>query len=179
MRHDKVGSVMTAEVVRAAYGTPFEEVTRLFAEHRISGLPVIDEGEKVVGVLSETDLAAPRAGSPGPSRRRVAPASAPTGAARRRAAASGARTAGQLMTGPPVTVHAEATVAEAARTMTERGVARLVVVDEEDRLVGIVTRRDLLQVFLRPGPGVHDEVTGEIPARQDRDDVSEGRPRVR
>ncbi|MGW5330959.1 CBS domain-containing protein [Streptomyces sp. NPDC004014] len=179
MRHDKVGSVMTAEVVRAAYGTTFEEVTRLFAEHRVSGLPVIDEDEKVVGVLSETDLVAPRGGSPGPTRRRIAPVPALTGAGRRRAAAGGARTAGQLMTGPPVTVRAEATVAEAARTMTERGVARLVVVDEEDRLVGIVTRRDLLQVFRKPGPGVHDEVTGEVPARQGRDDVAEGRPRIR
>lgn len=43
MKHDKVGSVMTSEVVRATYGTPFKEVARLLADHRISGLPVVDE----------------------------------------------------------------------------------------------------------------------------------------
>ncbi|MFJ9831221.1 CBS domain-containing protein [Streptomyces sp. NPDC101169] len=66
------------------------------------------------------------------------------------------------MTVPPVTVRARATVAEAARTMTERGVERLPVVDEEGRLVGIVGRRDLLQVFLRPDHGIRDEVIEEI-----------------
>lgn len=161
MKRDKVGSVMTTEVVRAAYGTPFREVARLLAEHRISGLPVVDEDEKVVGVLSETDLVARQAEPPEPARRRL-PALALTGAARRRAAKGRARTAGQLMTEPPVTVGAGATVAQAARTMTERGVERLPVVDEEDRLVGIVTRRDLLQVFLKPDRGIRDEVIEEI-----------------
>ncbi|MEU1464262.1 CBS domain-containing protein [Streptomyces sp. NPDC005727] len=161
MKHDKVGSVMTTEVVRAAYGTPFKEVARLLAEHRISGLPVVDEDEKVVGVLSEADLVARQAEPPEPARRRL-PALALTGAARRRAAKDRARTAGRLMTEPPVTVGAGATVAEAARTMTERGVERLPVVDEEDRLVGIVTRRDLLQVFLKPDRGIRDEVIEEI-----------------
>ncbi len=54
------------------------------------------------------------------------------------------------MTVPPITVHAEETIAQAARIMTEQDVERLPVLDEEDRLVGIVTRRDLLKVFLRP-----------------------------
>ncbi|MFF4037654.1 CBS domain-containing protein [Streptomyces sp. NPDC001816] len=163
MRHDKVGSVMTTEVVRAGYGTPFKEVARLLAEHRISGLPVVDEDERVIGVLSETDLISRQAQAPDPYRtpRRI-PDVALTKAARRRAAKIRARTAGQLMTEPPVTVHAEETVAAAARTMAERGVERLPVVDEEDRLVGIVTRRDLLQVFLRPDPEIRDEVLEEV-----------------
>lgn len=54
------------------------------------------------------------------------------------------------MSAPAVTVHAEETVADAARLMTRRGIERLPVVDVEDRLVGIVTRRDLLRLFLRP-----------------------------
>ncbi|MGW3355460.1 CBS domain-containing protein [Streptomyces bungoensis] len=166
MRHDKVGSVMTTDVVRAAYGTPFKEVARLLADHRISGLPVVDDDEKVIGVISETDLLARQAEAPDPygSRPRFRFA-ALTRRGRRQAAKAGARTAGRLMTEPPVTARAEDTVVEAARTMAEHRVERLPVVDEEDRLVGIVTRRDLLQVFLRPDPVIRDEVIEEVLSR--------------
>lgn len=66
MRHDKVGTVMTADVVRAEYGAPFKEVALLLATHRISGLPVVDEDDKVIGVLSETDLIMHQATTPDP-----------------------------------------------------------------------------------------------------------------
>jgi CBS domain-containing protein len=148
MKHNKVGSVMTTEVVRATYGTPFKEVARLLGEHRVSGLPVVDEDDRVVGVVSETDLMAHQAEAPdpyGPKKRfRFAEL---TRSARHRAAKATARTAGQLMTEPPVTVHADDTIVEAARTMAQHRVERLPVLDEEQRLVGIVTRRDVLQVF--------------------------------
>lgn len=166
MKHNKVGSVMTTDVVRASYGTPFKEVARLLAHHGISGLPVVDEDEKVIGVISETDLIARQAETPDPyephRRLRVL---ALTRNGRQRAAKAAARTAGRLMTEPPVTVRAEATIVEAARTMAQRRVERLPVVDEEDRLVGIVTRRDLLQVFLRPDAEIRDEVVEEVLVR--------------
>ena len=154
MKHNKVGTVMTSDVVRAEYGTPFKEMARLLADHRISGLPVVDEDEKVIGVISETDLMARQAASLDPCepKRRFRLADL-THSARRQAAKAQDRTAGQLMSEPPVTVHADDTIIEAARTMAQRRVERLPVVDEEERLVGIVTRRDLLQVFLRPGCG--------------------------
>jgi CBS-domain-containing membrane protein len=69
MKHSKVGALMTADVVRAEYGTPFKEVARRLAEHRISGLPVVDDDEKVLGVISETDVMARQAETrhkPGP-----------------------------------------------------------------------------------------------------------------
>jgi CBS domain-containing protein len=69
------------------------------------------------------------------------------------------------MTQPPVTVHADDTIVQAARTMVRRHVERLPVLDEEDRLVGIVTRRDLLQVFLRPDPEIRTEVIEEVLVR--------------
>ncbi|MFJ8200805.1 CBS domain-containing protein [Streptomyces sp. NPDC096152] len=163
MKQNKVGSVMTDEVVRAEYATPFKEVARLLADHRISGLPVVDEDDRVLGVISETDLMMRQTGAPGPHRRlRIG---ALTAAGRRRAAKSGARTAGRLMTEPPVTVHADDSIAEAARTMAQRHVERLPVLDEEDRLVGIVTRRDLLQVFLRPDAEIRAEVVDEVLVR--------------
>ncbi|MET8454238.1 CBS domain-containing protein [Streptomyces sp. NPDC005209] len=166
MKHDKVGSVMTTEVVRATYGTPFKEVARLLADHHISGLPVVDEDDKVIGVISETDLMVRQASTPDPfdqpRRRRLADL---TRNAKRQAAKAEARTAGQLMTEPPVTVHADDTIVEAARTMAQRHIERLPVLDEADRLVGIVTRRDLLQVFLRPDTEIHDVVVQEVLVR--------------
>ncbi|MER6084961.1 CBS domain-containing protein [Streptomyces sp. NPDC001833] len=163
MRHNKVGSVMTTDVVHAAYSTPFKEVARLLADHRISGLPVVDDDDKVIGVISETDLMARQATVPGPYGEKYrAPLGQLTRGARKQAAKARARTAGDLMSDPPVTVHAENTIVEAARTMAERRVERLPVLDEEDRLVGIVTRRDLLQVFLRPDDEIRGEVIDEV-----------------
>ncbi|WP_416956171.1 CBS domain-containing protein [Streptomyces sp. Agncl-13] len=166
MKHNKVGSVMTAEVVRATYGTPFKEVARLLGEHRISGLPVVDEDDQVIGVVSETDLMAHQAEAPDPyePKKRFRFTDLTRGG-KQRAAKSTARTAGRLMTAPPVTVHADDTIVEAARTMAQHRVERLPVLDEENRLVGIVTRRDVLQVFLRPDAEIRDEVVAEILVR--------------
>jgi CBS domain-containing protein len=163
MKHNKVGSVMTTDVVSATYGTPFKEVARLLAAHDISGLPVVDEDEKVIGVISETDLIARQAEAPDPYEpKHRFPLTTLTRTARRRATKATARTAGGLMTEPPVTVHTGNTIAEAARTMAHRHVERLPVLDEEGRLVGIVTRRDLLRVFLRPDADIRTEVVEEV-----------------
>jgi CBS domain-containing protein len=66
------------------------------------------------------------------------------------------------MTAPAVTIHAEQTVTEAARLITRCGVTRLPVIDDEDRLVGIVTRRDLLRVFLRPDHEIHRVLVEDV-----------------
>lgn len=161
MKHRKVGSVMTTEVVAVAEPTPFKEVATLLARHRISGVPVVDDDEKVVGVISETDLMLRQVeqDAESPRRLRLLPA------ARRRAAKASALTAGRLMSTPPVTVRADDSIAHSARTMAERRIERLPVLDEEDRLVGIVTRRDLLQVFLRRDDDIREEVVQEIMVR--------------
>ncbi|MER6283150.1 CBS domain-containing protein [Streptomyces sviceus] len=166
MKHNKVGSVMTAEVVHATYGTPFKEVARLLREHRISGLPVIDEDDKVIGVISETDLMTHQAEMPDPYEpKKHFRFTDLTPTAKKRAVKARARTAGQLMSEPPVTVHADNTIVEAARTMAQNAVERLPVLDEEGRLVGIVTRRDLLKVFLRPDAEIRTEVIEEVLVR--------------
>lgn len=161
MKHRKVGSVMTMEVVAVAESTPFKEVAKLLARHRISGVPVVDDDEKVVGVISETDLMLRQAQQDAerPRLLRRLPA------ARRRAAKAAALTAGQLMSTPPVTVRADDSIARSARTMAQHRIERLPVLDEEDRLVGIVTRRDLLQVFLRRDDDIREEVVQEILVR--------------
>lgn len=138
-----VGEIMTRDVVRARRTTPFKEVVRLLDHHRISGLPVLDTDDKVLGVLSGSDLVRCQAHRDGP-------------------APSPAVTAGDVMSSPAITVHPEQTVPDAARLMERRGVERLPVVDEADRLIGIATRRDLLRVFLRPDDDICRQVTEEI-----------------
>ncbi|MFI5640542.1 CBS domain-containing protein [Streptomyces goshikiensis] len=163
-----VGQVMTSEVVRARPDTSFEELARMLVAHRISGLPVVDDDDKVMGVVSRKDLARQqgRLGRHESGRQRMAhtlrrPADA-------HSVAGTAPAAGELMTSPAVTVHPEQRVADAARIMERRHVDRLPVVDEEDRLIGITTRRDLLRVFLRTDEeilaDVADAVSGRAPA---------------
>ncbi|MEU9670569.1 CBS domain-containing protein [Streptomyces bobili] len=143
MTHRTVGEVMTRDVVEARRATPFKEVVRLLDHHRISGLPVIDDDDKVLGVVSGTDLVRAQAHRSGRS---------PVGGA----------TAADLMTSPAITVHPEQSVPDAARLMERRGVERLPVVDEEDRLIGIATRRDLLRVFLRTDDDLGRQVSEEV-----------------
>ncbi|WP_225829908.1 CBS domain-containing protein [Streptomyces sp. NK08204] len=162
MKPTKVGAVMTDDVVTVRHDTPFKEVVRLLRGHGISGLPVIDEDDKVIGVISETDLMRRQARAPesgGGFAAWVRGLHLGTGGS---AARGRTRTAGELMSAPAVTVPAQAVLSEAARLMTRHGVERLPVVDEEDRLVGIVTRRDLLQVFLRPDDEIRRAVQGEV-----------------
>ncbi|MFK4105305.1 CBS domain-containing protein [Streptomyces sp. NPDC019531] len=163
MKHNKVGSVMITDVVRAEYATPFKEVARLLGEHRISGLPVVDEDDKVIGVVSETDLMIRQAATPDPYEpRKHSRLAALTRRGRTRDAKVRARTAGDLMTTPPITVYADNTVVDAARTMAHHHIERLPVLDEENRLVGIVTRRDLLKVFLRPDAEIRTVILEEV-----------------
>ncbi|WP_319185877.1 CBS domain-containing protein [Streptomyces sp. ID05-18] len=140
MRHLRVGDLMTDEVVTVECATPSAEVAGLLARHAINGVPVVGEDDHVVGLVSASDLLS-------------RPAS----------------TVGRMMSFPAVTVYAEQTVAEAARLMTRRGCERLPVVDDEERLVGMVTRRDLLGFFLRPDAEVEHRI---------RDDVLNGVLRV-
>ncbi|MCZ4101769.1 CBS domain-containing protein [Streptomyces sp. H39-C1] len=162
MRHNRITDVMTANVVKAVHATPFKVVAEQLSRHGISGLPVVDGDDKVIGVISETDLMMRQAASVAETASRW---SRLFRGHRREQIKVRARTAGQLMSQPAVTVHAEDSIAEAARTMMEQKVERLPVVDEQDRLIGIVTRRDLLQVFLRPDSDIRRDVIDQVLVR--------------
>lgn len=157
MKATKIGALMVGDVVAVDRDTPFKDVARLLGGHRISGLPVVDGDDHVLGVISETDLMLRQARDPDRHAWRIR-RRAPRGTAAR----SRARTAGGLMSAPAVTVRADTTVPEAAQLMIRRRVQRLPVVDEEDRLVGIVTRRDLLEVFLRADDEIRAAVEQEV-----------------
>lgn len=169
MKHSEVGTVMTSDVVRVMCETPFKGVVELLARHGVSGLPVVDGDEKVIGVVSEADIV--RRQVEAHNGRRGIRVRLPwlTRAGRRAgltvAKKGHAQTAGGLMSTPAVTLHAHDSITEAARTMGERNVKRLPVVDDEERLVGIVSRHDLLQVFLRADEDIRAEVIEEVLAR--------------
>ncbi|MEU5894566.1 CBS domain-containing protein [Streptomyces sp. NPDC047461] len=160
-----VGEVMTSEVVEAHRDTSSKDVARLLDRHRISGLPVVDHDDKVLGVISETDLTGRLASRSSRGRVRWFRKSALRRSAPHMTAVAPATTAGDLMSTPAVTVHPEQRVADAARVMERHHVDRLPVVDEEDRLIGIATRRDLLRIFLRTDEEIRRDVTDDVLTR--------------
>jgi CBS-domain-containing membrane protein len=158
-----VQDVMTREVVAARGPTPFKELVRLLNQHRVTAVPVLDDtGRLVVGVVSESDLTLKEVA---PLREAHTPAFE-TAQHRGERAKAASLTAAELMTAPAVTVGPEELVATAARHMYDRRVKRLPVVDHSGALVGIVTRADLLKVFLRSDDelrfDVLDHVIGDL-----------------
>src|ERR1700682_6426439 len=149
----KVGSVMTVRPVVAAETTGFKEIAGLLAEYRISALPVVDEVGRLVGVVSEADPLL-RETFPLPDHWHLLESVRE----RREHAKAVALLARDLMTSPAVAIGPSALVTEAARLMYDKKVKRLPVVDEDGRVVGIVTRGDLLRVFLRPDSEIWEDV---------------------
>ncbi|MFJ3788377.1 CBS domain-containing protein [Kitasatospora sp. NPDC090091] len=157
MQHRSVSDVMTREVVTARPDTPFKEIAALFHRNDITAIPVVDEQGRPLGLVSEADLIRKAAVLPDPEGR--SPGRWLDAKDRARAEAE---TAGGLMTSPAVTARPGWSVPEAARAMDRHRVKRLPVVDEIGRLVGIVSRRDLLQVFLRHDTAIREEINHEV-----------------
>jgi CBS domain-containing protein len=150
-----VGDVMTRNVVAVRKDARFKDIVQVMRARRFSAFPVLDDDNKVVGVVSEDDLLI-REGF------RV-PGSGPRFLLRHadRAKADGL-TAAELMTEPAITIRPEADVAEAARIMHRRHVKRLPVVTETGRLVGVVSRVDLLVVYDRPDADIRSEILKQV-----------------
>jgi CBS domain-containing protein len=156
MKATTVRDVMTPSVVAVREDADFKEMVHVMRNHRISAFPVIDAGNRVIGVVSEADLLLKEA----------AP-EVPQGTVRlawrqkERSKAAGV-TAAEVMTAPAVTIGADAPVAEAARLMKSRKVKRLPVVDDNRRLRGIISRADVLSVYERPDAELWDDVLKEV-----------------
>jgi CBS domain-containing protein len=149
-----VSDVMTSTVVSVRDDTPFKQIIEALAGAHVSALPVVNDDGHVLGIVSESDLLAKVAGA-GRSAPHLSSDSA--GASRLHHKAD-AETARDLMTSPVVTVRPGAPVAHAARIAAIQHVRRLPVVDTDDTLVGIVTRSDLLRVFLRDDEAIRQHV---------------------
>ena len=164
----RVSDVMTTSVVTVDRITPYQEIDRLLTEHRISGVPVLKMGREVVGVVTEADLLA----AEDETNRRARMASSIGRRRLLRKQPHVSLAAGTLMTAPAITIGPDATIPAAARLMNTHHLRRLPVVDEHGKLVGIVSRRDLLSVFLRPDEEIiHDvrQVLEEIPVADPED----------
>ncbi|MEV0740216.1 CBS domain-containing protein [Streptomyces sp. NPDC050549] len=157
MQHRTVADLMTHDVVRVRRDTPFKEIVELLAANDIAAVPVVDELDHPVGVVSEADLLCKCSAQADASSRTPVPHRE----AWERAKAEGA-TAEELMSAPAVCARPEWPVVEAARLMALRNVKRLPVVDEADRLMGIVSRGDLLRIFLRRDDAIRDEITPDV-----------------
>lgn len=154
----KVRNVMTHEVITIDEQAPFTEVVRRMAVHRVSALPVINTDGRLVGVVSEADLLHKEEYQGQEDSRHWLETRRERAA---RAKASGRR-AIDVMSTPVVTVDPDATVAEAARRLARHRIKRLPVVDHQGRLVGIVSRADLLRLYLRDDEAIHREIVDEV-----------------
>jgi CBS domain-containing protein len=157
----KVGDVMTHEVVTVPPGASLKEAAHLLVEHRISGLPVVDTENHVLGVLSEADVLPKEAAGLQPH---TPLAWLPGLGAEADRSKLEARLVGEAMTTPAVTIEPQRPVALAATRMIERGVNRLPVVDE-GRLVGIVSRADLMRAFVRTDAEIAEEIRDDVVVR--------------
>ncbi|MCW7943776.1 CBS domain-containing protein [Streptomyces hygroscopicus] len=153
-----VGDVMTGRVVALRRDATFKDIVKAVRQWKVSALPVVEQGNRVVGVVSEADLL-----------RKEELRDVDVHADRRtrlermsELAKADAVTAEELMTAPAVTVRVDATLAQAARIMAIAKVKRLPVVGDEDVLLGIVSRSDLLKVFERDDEDIAEEIRREI-----------------
>ena len=158
----KVDDLMTRDVVTVPPGASLKDAARLLVEHRISGLPVVDNQNHVLGVVTEADVLRKEADEllfPSPlawlvgfdvevDRSKIE-----------------ARLVGDAMTTPALTIEAHQPVSLAARRMIERGVNRLPVV-EDGKLVGIVTRADLVRAFVRSDAEIAREIREDVVVRR-------------
>jgi CBS-domain-containing membrane protein len=150
----RVRDVMTTKVITVDRITPYKEIAALLAKHKISAVPVLMLGRHVAGVVSEADLLAAQQ-----KRERAAHAAAGGGLhLTHRHDAHQGLIAEQLMTSPAITIYPEAALSTVARLMNSHHLKRLPVVNPDGTLAGIVSRSDLLSVFLRSD----EDIAGEV-----------------
>jgi CBS-domain-containing membrane protein len=152
-----VKDVMTTQVVAVRSGATFKEMAAALRQYRVSACPVIDEQEKVIGIVSEADLLAKEA---------LTDPGVLTGVLHREDVTKAeGLTAGDLMTPRAVTVRPEDSVEHAAQLMYFLKVKRMPVVDADGGLVGLVSRADVLAVYDRPDDDIRKEITGNVIVR--------------
>jgi CBS-domain-containing membrane protein len=165
-----VGEVMTNDVITVREETPFKELVRLMKEHDVSGLPVLDSSGCLSGIVTEADLLEVVGGHTGIKKRhtqfgRLLDRLLAPGRSDTIDSTTANTSARSLMTSELITTTPDTPVREAARHIVESGVKRLPVVDENKRVVGIVSRQDLLRPYLQNDELIKEEVLENIAKR--------------
>jgi CBS domain-containing protein len=149
-----VKDVMTTHVIAVRKNATFKDMAAQLREHRVSAFPVLDNDNKVIGVVSEADLLTKEALESGGKAAGILH--------HREQVKAAGLTAADLMTKPPVTIGPNDFVSHAARVMYSRRVKRLPVVDDDGRLVGIVSRADVLSVYGRPDADIRQDIVEHV-----------------
>lgn len=153
----KVGDVMSDEIMTITADAPLKEAAIIMVKSGVSGLPVLDDDRKVVGIITEADFV-------------TAEANRSWGRQRKRLLANflgdpmpqNAKTVADVMSLNPHTIDSASSVTEAARKMTDLRVKRLPVVLPDGTLCGIISRADVMGVFTRPDEELADEIAGGV-----------------
>jgi CBS domain-containing protein len=158
----KVQDVMTKDPLTVHPRATLKEVAEILVREKISGLPVVDDEGHVVGVVSEGDILI----------KETAGTTTEKGFLARLLSFDpledlklDARTAREAMTVPAITIGPRRPLTEAATTMIEQGVKRLPVVDDRGKLLGIVTRADLVRAFIRSDAEIAREIREDVLGR--------------
>jgi len=153
----RVLDIMTMEVLTTSPEASLKDAARTMVRAGVSGLPVIDDLGGLVGIITEADFLEREADR---SQRRLLNAML-----KECDSVVDAETVGEVMTRDPVVIFPEASVTEAARVMAHNHVKRLPVVGPDGKLVGIISRADVVAVFTRPDDVIEDEIREDIVRR--------------
>jgi CBS domain-containing protein len=146
---------MSTHVIAVKQDAPYKDMAAMLHQQRVSAFPVLDDDNKVIGVVSETDLLTKEA------LEGTVPRTLLSRQERVRKQVN-ALTAADLMTKPPVTIGPDEAITHAARLMFDQRVKRLPVISDDGTLIGIVTRSDVLSVYSRPDAEIRQQVTQDL-----------------
>jgi len=171
MLRTTVSDVMASDIVTASPDASFAELARLLHGAGVRAVPIVDRAGVLLGVVSEADLMASAARpdtAPGRWRARHVRRDQPE-------AKAGATTAAELMTPFVEAVAPTTTVATAARLMVERHLRWMPVCDAAGCVLGVVSRSDVLSIFLRDDESIRAEIADEVlGGREVQVDVHDG-----
>jgi CBS-domain-containing membrane protein len=146
------GEIMTRDVISVKGDVDLHEAGRLLIKHKISGMPVVDDENHVIGIISQADL--------------LTMAGIPQGhvfndvvmkyiLAKPTPHHKAGHTVKDIMSTHVITVSLETTVKKIATVLDKKGITRVPVVDKENKLIGIVSRGDIVRVLCEKS-GEHD-----------------------
>ena len=153
----RVLDLMSAELIRVPPETTLRDAARLMVEAKISGLPVTDDEGSLVGLVTESDFLRKEV-----DRGEVMDSGLLGILFTKRDSLADAETVGEVMATDLFTISPDATLVEAARSMTTHGIKRLPVVDRDGKLIGVIARSDIVAAFTRPDELIEDELKEDV-----------------